>query len=138
MPNPTDVPPTVRDLARVLAEPRPMRRGTLAVRYLRCNKPGCPCADRADARHGPYCSVVRVVDGRTRSRHVPADQVAELRRQVESGQQFRKHIEVYWQACEQWADARLEAPEAVSQEAAKGGGSKKPSARKSRPRSKRS
>jgi hypothetical protein len=138
MPNPTGVPPTVRDLARVLAEPRPMRRGTLAVRYLRCNKPGCPCADRADARHGPYSSVVRVVDGRTRSRHVPADRVAELRRQVESGQQFRKHVEAYWQACEQWADTRLEAPEAVSQEAAKKGGSKKPSARKSRPRSKRS
>ena len=138
MPNPPDVPPAVRDLARVLAEPKPMRRGTLAVRYLKCNKSGCPCADRADARHGPYCSVVRVVDGRTRSRHVPAERVAELRRQVETGQQFRKHVEAYWQVCEQWADGRLEAPEPASQEAAKKGGSKKPSARKLRPRSKRS
>ncbi len=133
MPDPTDVPATVRDLARLLSGPTPMRRGTLAIRYLRCNKPGCACAHRADARHGPYCSVVRVVGGRTRSRYVPADRVAELRRQVEAGQQFRKHVEAYWQACEQWADAQLEAPEA-----GKKGASKRPSRRKSSPRLKRS
>ena len=138
MPDPTDVPATVRDLARLLSGPTPMRRGTLAIRYLRCNKPGCACAHRADARHGPYCSVVRVVAGRTRSRYVPADRVAELRRQVQAGQQFRKHVEAYWQACEQWADAELDAPEAASKEAAKKGASQRPSRRKSSPRSKRS
>ena len=51
---------------------------------------------------------------------------------------FRKHLEAYWQACEQWADARLDAPETASPEAAKKGASKKPLTRKSRPRSKRS
>lgn len=138
MPDSTDVPAAVLDLARVLAEPRPMRRGTLAERFLKCNKSGCSCADTAEALHGPYYSVVRVVNGRTRSRHVPAEQVDDLRRQVETGQQFRKHVESYWQACERWADARLQAPEAASQGAAKKGVSKKPSARKSQPRSKRS
>ena len=138
MPDPTDVPATVRDLARLLSGPTPMRRGTLAIRYLQCNKPGCACAQRADARHGPYCSVVRVVGGRTRSRYVPADRVAELRRQVEAGQQFRTHVEAYWQACEQWADARLDAPEAASHEATKKGASKQPSRPKSSPRSTRS
>ena len=138
MPDPTEVPAAVCDLARGLAEPRPMRRGTLATRYVQCNKPGCLCADRAEARHGPYYSVVRVVDGRTRSRHVPADRAGELRRQVEAGRQFRKHIEAYWQACEQWADAQLDGPEAISQEAVKKGGSKRPSRPKSSPRSKRS
>jgi hypothetical protein len=138
MPDHTDVPAAVRNLARVLAEPRPMRRGTLAVRYLKCNKPGCLCADHLDARHGPYCSVVRVVEGRTRSRHVPVDRVADLRRQVEAGRQFRTQIEAYWQACERWADAQLDAPEAPSQEAAPKGGSKRPSRPKSSRRSKRS
>jgi hypothetical protein len=138
MPNRSDVPPAVGDLARTIAEPKPMRRGTLAKRFLKCNKPGCRCAESKDARHGPYHSIVRVVQGRTRSRHVPAGQVAEARRQVEAGQQFRKHLEAYWQACEQWADARLDAPETASPEAAKKGASKKPLTRKSRPRSKRS
>lgn len=133
MPNPTEVPPAVGELARVLAEPKPMRRGTLNVRYLKCNKPGCACADHEEARHGPYTSVVRVVNGRTRSRHVPADLVAELRRQVEAGQQFRHHVEAYWQACEQWADRRLD----VAEEAQKRGSSKSSTPRSS-PRSKRS
>ena len=100
MPEDHDTPPAVRDLARQLAEPKPMRRGTLSIQYLRCNKPGCACADRPAARHGPYYRVVRVVDGKTRSRHVPAASADLLRSQVEAGQQFRKHVEEYWQACE--------------------------------------
>jgi hypothetical protein len=132
MPDPTDVPIAVRDLARRLAEPKPMRRGTLAVRYLRCNKPGCACADREDARHGPYHSVVRVVGGKTRSRHVPAEQAELLHQQIQAGQQFRKEVEAYWQACEQWADAQLDAPEAAS---ATGAAKKRGSKRRSRPRS---
>jgi hypothetical protein len=134
----TDVPVAVRDLARQLSEPQPMRRGTLSAQYLRCNKPGCACAGRPGARHGPYYRVVRVVKGRTQSRHVPADRVAELRRQVEAGQQFRKHVEAYWQACEQWADAQLNAPEGAAPDAAKKVPAKKPSRRRSSPRSKRS
>jgi hypothetical protein len=138
MPDPTDVPASVRDLARRLAEPKPMRRGSLAVRFLRCNKPGCACAEREDARHGPYHSVVRVVGGKTRSRHVPAGQSELLRQQVQAGQQFRKEVDAYWQVCEQWADAQLDAPEATSQEAPKKGGSKRNSKPRSSPRSKRS
>ncbi len=138
MPDPTDVPAAVRDLARRLSEAKPMRRGSLAVRFQRCNKPGCACADREDARHGPYYSVVRVVSGKTRSRHVPTEKAELLRQQVEAGQQFRKEVDAYWQECEQWADAQLDAPEATSQEAAKKGGSKRRSMPRSSPKSKRS
>lgn len=132
-----DVPAAVLDLARLLGEATPMRRGTFSVQHLRCNKMGCPCADRPGARHGPYYRVVRVVEGKTRSRHVPAAQADAVRAQVEAGQQFRKDVEAYWQACERWADAQLEAPDAASQEAAKKGGSKRPSTPKSSARSKR-
>lgn len=138
MPDPLDIPAAVRDLARQLAEPRSMRRGSLAVRYMKCNKPGCLCATRPDARHGPYYSVVRVVDGKTCSRHVPAAHGDLLRQQVRAGQQFRQQVETYWRACEQWADAQLDAPEATSQGAAQKKGSKRRSMRKSPPRSTRS
>ena len=131
MPESNDIPLGVRNLARQLSEPKPMRRGTFSVQYLQCNKPGCACADQPGARHGPYSRVVRGVGGKTRSRHVPAAQADMLRRQVEAGHQFRKHVEAYWQACEQWADAQLEAPEAAWREAAKKGASK----RRSTPRS---
>jgi hypothetical protein len=136
MPEPADLPPTVREAARRLAEPKPMRRGSLSVRFLKCNRSGCTCAQDPDARHGPYTSVVRTVAGKTRSRLVPAAQADVLRLQVEAGQQFRKDVEAYWQACEQWADAQLEAPSKA--EAVKKGGSKKHSRPRSRPRSKRS
>jgi len=96
----SDVPARVRELAQQLAEPRPMRRGSVSIRYVKCNKAGCPCAERAEARHGPYVSVVRVVAGKTRSRWVGPDQVAILRLQVEAGQQFRKQVQAYWEACE--------------------------------------
>ena len=137
MPERPDVPAAVRNLARQLSEPQPMRRGTLSIQYLRCNKPGCACTDRPEARHGPYYRVVRVVKGRTQSRHVPADRVDELRRQVGAGQQFRKHVEAYWQACEHWADTELGAPGAAAKGAAKKGASKRPSPRRSSRRSKR-
>ena len=137
MSNPT-APEEVRALASQLAEPRPMRRGSVSERYVKCNKAGCPCVDRPEARHGPYYSVTRVVKGRTQSRWLDAEQVRQVREQVDSGQQFRKRVEAYWQACERWADARLEAPEAASREAAKKGASKRRSKLRSSARSKRS
>jgi hypothetical protein len=131
-----DVPTRVRELAARLGEPKPMRRGSISSRMVKCNKPGCPCGERPEGRHGPYVSWVRVIGGKTQSRWVRPDRAEIVRRQVEAGQQFRKHLESYWEACEKWADAELEATSEV--EVAKKGGSKKPSRRKSAPRSRRS
>ena len=138
MANTPEVPVAVRKALVALAEPRPMRRGSLSERYMKCNKPGCPCAERSQARHGPYFSLTRGVGGSTRSRLVPSEQATLARAQVEAGQQFRRQVQAYWEACEQWANAQLEAPEAAAQGAAQKRGSKEPSTRKSSPRSKRS
>lgn len=132
------VPSDVSALADRLAAPRPMRRGSVSERYVKCNRAGCPCGDDDNARHGPYHSLSRVVKGRTQSRWLDGEQARLVRQQVETGQQFRKDLEAYWQACERWADAQLDAPKAASQEAAKKGASRRPSRAKSVPRSKRS
>jgi hypothetical protein len=137
MPN-NDLPSIVREIASRLAKPKPMRRGSLSVRYVKCGKPGCSCAVDSEGRHGPYTSVVRTVGGRTQSRRVPAEQTEVLRQQIETGRHFRKEVEAYWKACEQWADSELVPTEASSEEVAKKGASKKPSTRKSSPRSKSS
>jgi hypothetical protein len=138
MPPTYEVPDAARELASRLALPKPMRRGSLSVRYLKCNKPGCACADDPEARHGPYTSVVRTVAGKTHSRSVPAAKAAVLQRQVEAGQQFRKDVEAYWEACEQWSEAELAGPETASdKEAAKKGGSKRRSTPRSSAKSKR-
>jgi len=132
-----DVPVAVRTLAAQLAAPTPMRRGSLSERYVKCSKPGCACAERPGARHGPYYSLTRTVEGQTQSRFVPAAQVARVREQIAAGQQFRRHVDALWEACEHWADAQLAAPEAA-REAAEKGGSRRPSRRKSSRRSTRS
>ena len=129
----SSVPAPVRVLAERLAQLRPMRRGSLSERYVKCSKPGCACSQDPAARHGPYYSVSRVVAGRTQSRWLDAAHVDTVRRQIEEGQQFREDIEAYWQACERWADAELESPEAASKRAAEKKGSKP----QSRPRSAR-
>jgi hypothetical protein len=136
MAHPLNAREIVYKLAVNLSQPKPMRRGSLSVRYLKCNKPGCACANDPRSRHGPYTSVVRTVGGKSQSRAVPVAQAELLRGQVEAGQQFRKQVEAYWDACERWADAELQAPAATSKEAAKKGGSKKLSTSKSSVRSK--
>ena len=138
MPNFPDVPARVRELAAQLGEPQPMRRGSLTERYVKCSKPGCPCAERPAARHGPYSSLTRAVGGRTQSRWVSAEQAELVRRQIDAGRQFRLQVDAYWGACEHWADAQLDAPAAASPEAAERGGFARPSRPKSGRRWKRS
>lgn len=128
----TPPPRSVRTLAGKLAELAPMRRGSVSVRSVKCNKPGCRCAEDPKGRHGPYASLVRGIGGRTVSRWIPADQVETLREQVETGHRFRETVEAYWQACEQWADLELETGAAsASAEADEKGGSRRSSRRKS-------
>ncbi len=137
MPNPV-VPEEVSAVASQLAEPRPMRRGSVSERYVKCNKAGCACADHKDARHGPYYSLTRVVKGRTKSRWLDTEQARQVREQVAAGHNFRERVDAYWQACEQWADTQLENPEAASEEAAKKRASKRRSKSRRSTRSKRS
>lgn len=136
MAEPTDVPALVSDALATLSDPQPMRRGSLSERRMKCNKPGCPCAENPDARHGPYFSLTRAVEGRTRSRLLTMDQARLARGQVEAGQRFRRRVDAFWEACEKWADAALDA-RATSQEVAEKGGSSRPSRQRSSRKSKR-
>jgi hypothetical protein len=112
---------------------KPMRRGSMSQRFTKCSKPGCKCTKSKEGRHGPYFSLTRVVDGKTTSRWVPADQAEVVQRQLADGDQFRREVEAYWGACEEQADAELEGRKEVSsQEAEKGGSSRRSSPASSR------
>jgi hypothetical protein len=119
MSQPLELPRSVRQLAARLAEAQPMRRGSLSERYVKCSKPGCRCAEDPKARHGPYYSLTRIVRGQTRSRFIPAEQAGVVREQIEAGHQFRRQLESYWVACEQWADAQLKPAEGEEQPSVK-------------------
>ena len=132
----SNVPPQVRQLASQLADVKPMRRGSLSDRTIKCSKPGCACAQDPNARHGPYHSLTQAVGGKTRSRFLTDGQAQLAQQQIETGRQFRSHVDALWEACEQWADSQLADVAASSGEAKKGGSkriSKTKSSRKSKP-----
>jgi hypothetical protein len=133
---PPDAPPQVRQLASQLADAKPMRRGSLSDRTIKCGKPGCACAQAPQARHGPYHSLTHAVGGKTQSRFLTAEQAALAQRQIDAGRKFRSHVDALWEACEQWADSQLADVSASSREAKKGGSkriSKTKSSGKSKP-----
>jgi hypothetical protein len=56
----TDAAPVPDDIlaaTAALAEPRPMRRGSLTSRLMRCGQRGCACPRDPAARHGPHDDV---------------------------------------------------------------------------------
>jgi hypothetical protein len=133
---PPDVPSRVRQLATQLADPQPMRRGSLSERTIKCGKPGCACAQDPKARHGPYHSLTHAVGGKTRSRFLTAKQAELVQQQIDTGRKFREHVDALWEASEEWADSQLADVSASSGEAKKGGSkriSKTKSFRKSKP-----
>lgn len=127
-----------RFAAQHLGPASPMRRGSLTARLVKCSRPGCPCKERPDARHGPYFSLTRSVDGRTHSRLIPQDLAEVVRRQIEDGRAFRDAVELHWIECERLADEQLKASSAGSGTGAEKGGSARRSRRKLRERSARS
>src|SRR5271169_15560 len=133
---PSEIPSRVRHLAAGLVVPKAMRRGSLSERTVKCSKPHFACGQVPKARHGPYPSLTRAVEGTTRSRFLTAQQAEVARQQIAEGHKFREQLDDYWEACEQWADAQLEGPPAASQEAAKKGGSARSSRSKLRKKSK--
>jgi len=132
------VPAAVRHLAATLATPAPIRRGSVSERSMKCGRERCRCHQDAQARHGPYYSLTRIEGGKTHSRYLSAQQAALARQQIKAGQAFRRRVEDYWEACEQWADAQLSETEIASREEVKKGASKQPSKRRSSLRSKSS
>ncbi len=142
MPNPAERVEQLRrqrdELKARVAEVGDLRPGSLVERYRRCGKAACHCAGKGMAGHGPSWSLTREVGGKTVTRVIPAGAVAQTREQIAEHRRFRALVRELVETSEQLCDVKLEAGKATSDEAAKKGGSKKPSTRRSRPRSRRS
>jgi len=131
------VPSRIAQLVAAFLHPEPIRRGSLYERRMKCGQAGCACQHDPKAAHGPYFTLTQKVEGKTHSRYISPEQAPAVRRQIESGRQFRERVEAYWEACERWADEQLEAIPVSAEEAEKGGSPRTWKARSSR-KSKRS
>ena len=117
--SPPVVPARIRQLAAELADPQPMRRGSLSERMIKCSKPSCACAQDPKARHGPYYSLTQAVGGKTRSRFLTVEQALVVQQQIDAGREFRGRVDAFREACEQWADTQLEEASTSSEEVKK-------------------
>ena len=131
------------ELKAKLAQVVDLRPGSLVERYRRCGKAGCHCAARGAEGHGPSWSLTREVGGKTVTRVIPAEAVAQTREHVAEYQRFRRLAREMVETSEHLCDAKLDAAQAAPDtEAAKKGAAKKgfktPSPRRSSPRSRRS
>src|ERR1700722_19630960 len=123
------VPAPIALLVAAFSQPEPIRRGSLYERRMKCGQATCACQDDPKAAHGPYFTLTQKVGGKTRSRYIPPEQAPVVRRQIESGRQFRERVDAYWEACERWADAQLKGSQTASSEAAEKGAPNRPSKR---------
>ncbi len=121
-----------------LAEIGDLRPGSLVGRYRKCGKPNCHCASQDSPGHGPSWSLTRSLHGKTVTKIIPVWAVEQTKEQVAECRRLRQLTRELVEISEQLCDAKLTASKAALQEGTKKGASKKPSTRRSRPRSKRS
>ena len=63
--------------------------GTLIQRHVRCGKPRCACHADPPVLHGPYWQWTRKVGGKTITRLVPDEQVADYRQWLDNDRRLR-------------------------------------------------
>jgi len=114
-----------------------LRPGSLVGRYRKCGKPNCHCATEEEGGHGPSWSLTRRVGGKTVTRVIPANAVAQTQEQIAEYQRLRRLVGELVEVSEGLCEALLPTPDA-HEEVEKKGASKRPSTRKLPPRSKRS
>jgi hypothetical protein len=92
----------IKQIKRSLAELGPMHPGSLSEQYNVCGTPGCHCKDpKHSRRHGPYYQLSYTWRGKSSSRFVRPQRVAEMRRKVANYKCFRELVN-------QWVDLAVE------------------------------
>jgi uncharacterized protein DUF6788 len=76
-------------LARRFRIPEDLLPGSLSETHRRCGKPSCHCA--RGAGH-PVWTLTFMVDGKKRVERIPAEWVAEVRRLVDAGREFKQAV----------------------------------------------
>ncbi|MCY3793837.1 MAG: hypothetical protein OXG51_05605 [Gammaproteobacteria bacterium] len=119
---------------RQLASLGDLRPGSLFERYRKCGKPTCHCAREGDLGHGPNWVLTSRVNGRALTRAIPPEAVAQTRSQIEECKRLRALTAELVEVSERLCHARLSSDRETGREAKKGA-SRKPSRRRSGPRS---
>ena len=96
---------TIQDQLAALGNLRP---GSLTPRYRKCGKPTCHCAAQEDPGHGPGWSLTWAVEGKTRTRIIPAEAVEETQAQIAEYRRARTLTRELFEVSTRMCDAQLE------------------------------
>ena len=92
----------IEQLKTQLADLGPIHPGSLSEQYNVCGTPGCRCKDPDNPRkHGPYYQLSYTWRGKSSSRFVTPERVAEMRQKVANYKRFRE-------LTNQWIDLAVE------------------------------
>ena len=79
-----------------------MHPGSLGEQYNVCGTPGCQCKDpKKPRKHGPYYQLSYTWRGKSGTRFVRPERLAEMRRKVENYKRFRELVNA-------WVDLAVE------------------------------
>lgn len=85
-----------------------MRPGSLSKQYNVCGIAGCRCKDpKTPRKHGPYHQLSYVHRGKSTSRFVRKENVAEVKSQVVNYKRFRKLVDQWIRLALESAEIRL-------------------------------
>jgi hypothetical protein len=74
----------------------PIHPGSLSTQYNVCGTPGCACKDpRAPQKHGPYHQLSYTWRGKSTTRFVRPEQVAEMRQKLANYKRFRELVNAW-------------------------------------------
>lgn len=119
-----------QDLLAQLAKLGDLRPGSLVQSYTKCGRASCTCAQEGARGHGPRWILTSKVDGKTRTRAIPPQALAQTQAQIAECQRLRQLVAELIAVSEQVCDAKVQA---VRHDAA-AAGKKKPGRRSSRTR----
>ena len=92
----------IERLKQPLGKMGPMHPGSLGQQYNVCGKPDCRCKDpRRPHKHGPYYQLSFTWRGKSSTRFVRPEQVAEMRQKVARYKRFRELVN-------RWVDLEVE------------------------------
>jgi hypothetical protein len=91
----------IERIKRELQALEDLRPGSLSEQYNVCGVEGCRCKASPPRRHGPYYQLSFTRKGKATSRFVRRDEVATVRRQLQSYAKLRRLMD-------EWIDAGME------------------------------
>ena len=87
---------------------RSMRSGSLSQQYNVCGSPGCKCKDPiAPQKHGPYFKLRINVGGKSTTKFVKNENVAQVKKQLADYKEFSKLIQKWIEMASELADIEL-------------------------------